>query len=348
MRITEFQQAILNWYDQHGRKNLPWQIDRTPYRVWVSEIMLQQTQVTAVIPYFERFMRRFPEVRLLAEASLDEVIALWAGLGYYARARHLHQAARFVIEKHGGQVPNSLETLCELPGIGRSTAGAILSLGFNISAPILDGNIKRVICRYEGLAGWSGESKIGRELWQLSEGYTPEFRVAEYNQAMMDLGATLCLPRRPVCDRCPIQVGCAAYRLGLTATLPTPKPRQILPVRKCLMLVVKNLQGGVYLEQRPPVGLWGGLWSLPEFEDELQLHAWCWERGINPDGIEKLPERRHSFSHYHLDYTPTIVTSEMGFHGISENQRQRWVKPEEKIGVPTPVQRLLESLGITV
>jgi A/G-specific adenine glycosylase len=345
MQVIDFQNAVLAWFDRHGRKNLPWQIDRTPYRVWVSEIMLQQTQVATVIPYFERFMVRFPDVRSLADASLDEVTALWAGLGYYARARNLHRAAQRVVENHGGTMPNDPETLADLPGIGRSTAGAILSLGFGIRAAILDGNVKRVLCRHAGLEGWPGETRISRELWRLSEARTPEIRTADYNQAMMDLGATLCSKRRPACERCPVRTGCAAHRAGLTEVLPTPKPRQALPVRECLMLVLRDGEGGIYLEQRPPVGLWGGLWTFPEFEDESRLRAWCTERGIAFSGFERLPQRRHTFSHYHLDYVPVLARGEAGFGGVAEGHRQRWLKPGEEAGVPAPVQRLLDEFA---
>jgi A/G-specific adenine glycosylase len=345
MDNAQFPTAVLAWFDRHGRKHLPWQIGANPYRVWVSEIMLQQTQVATVIPYFERFMARFPEVSALAAAEVDEVIALWAGLGYYARARNLHRAARCVVEWHGGEFPVDLEALQALPGVGRSTAGAILSLGMGQRAPILDGNVKRVLCRYAGLEGWPGESRIDRELWRLSEFHTPAERVAEYNQAMMDLGAMVCLKRTPTCAACPLRAGCAARREGLTEAIPASKPRQTQPVRRCLMLVLQNGRGEVWLEKRPPVGVWGGLRSLPEFGSEAELLAWCAGRGIVSPGIERLPERRHTFSHYRLDFVPVIVRADPPPQTIAEASGHGWFRPEQAQGLPAPIKRLLADIG---
>lgn len=344
MSIDEFRTAVLAWYDRHGRKDLPWQILRTPYRVWVSEIMLQQTQVAAVIPYFQRFISRFPDIAALATASDDDAIALWAGLGYYARVRNLCRAAHMVGERHGGHLPAEIDALLALPGVGRSTAGAILSLGFGLRAPILDGNVKRVLCRHAGIAGWPGESRVARMLWELSEAYTPEPRVADYNQAMMDLGAGICTPRRPTCGVCPLQPGCVAARTGQTATIPAPKPRRKLPVRRCLMLVLRDAEGRILLEKRPPVGIWGGLWSLPEFEDEERLASGCATLGVDMSMLERLPPRRHTFSHYHLDYRPVIATPR-NFRAVSEPSAVRWFRPESLAGLPAPVQRLLEDIA---
>jgi A/G-specific adenine glycosylase len=345
MHIEAFQAAILAWFDRHGRKHLPWQVERTPYRVWVSEIMLQQTQVATVIPYFERFMARFPDAAALAEGSLDEVIALWAGLGYYARARNLHRAARCITERHGGDLPADTDTLQALPGIGRSTAGAILSLGFGRRAAILDGNVKRVLCRYAGLEGWPGETRIDRELWRLSETLTPETRVADYNQAMMDLGATVCVKRNPACGACPLHAACAARRLGLTDAIPAPKPRQALPIRRVFMLVLCGENGEAYLEKRPPAGIWGGLWSLPEFESEADLIAWCLQRRIDASGLERLEQRRHTFSHYHLDFVPVIVRATPSGGAVAEDGGSGWFRPDEAAGLPAPIQRLLREIG---
>jgi A/G-specific adenine glycosylase len=344
MQTEDFRTAILDWFDRHGRKTLPWQIDRNPYRVWISEIMLQQTRVVTVIPYFERFMARFPTVSALAEASVDEVIALWAGLGYYARARNLHRAARHVAERHGGEFPADLEALRALPGVGRSTAGAILSLGLRRRAPILDGNVKRVLCRYAGLTGWPGETRTERELWRLSEAYTPTERAADYNQAMMDLGATVCAKRAPVCGACPVRAGCAALRLGLTGAIPAPKPRRELPVRNCFLLVLQDREGGIYLEKRPPAGIWGGLWSLPEFGSEDDLAAWCSRRFMDMPRLERLPQRRHTFSHYHLDFVPVLVRAGLPVGTIAESG-QGWFRPGETGGLPAPVRRLLLDIG---
>jgi A/G-specific adenine glycosylase len=344
MPIEEFRNAILDWYERYGRKNLPWQTDRNPYRVWISEIMLQQTQVATVVPYFERFMARFPDVRSLADASVDEVVALWAGLGYYARARNLHRAARHLVRHHDGLFPAALEPLRALPGIGRSTAGAILSLGLGQRAPILDGNVKRVLSRYAGLEGWPGEGRIERELWRLSEAYTPAERVADYNQAMMDLGATVCLKRRPACGACPVQTGCVARRLGLTAAIPASRPRPALPARRVFMLILRNVMDEIYLERRPPTGIWGGLRSLPEFTTEDDLRAWCAQRLIDLSRLERLPQRRHSFSHYHLDFVPVMIRIGRIVPVIAENGGQGWFRPAEASGLPAPIQRLLSEI----
>jgi A/G-specific adenine glycosylase len=344
MDTERFRASLLAWFDRHGRKTLPWQIARSPYRVWISEIMLQQTQVATVIPYFQRFVARFPDVAALAAAPLDEVIALWAGLGYYARARNLHKAAQAVMDLHSGEFPADIEALQNLPGIGRSTAGAILSLGMGRRAPILDGNVKRVLCRSAGLEGWPGETRVDRELWRLSEQYTPTERVADYNQAMMDLGAMVCLKRAPVCVACPLCAACVARRDGLTDAIPAPKPRREQPVRRCLMLVLLNGRGEVWLEKRPPVGIWGGLTSLPEFEGEAELLAWCARRNIDPTGMERLPQRRHTFSHYHLDFVPVVVRADAPARFVAEDTGAGWVRPEKAEGLPAPVQRLLREV----
>lgn len=345
MRAETFQAAVLDWFDRNGRKDLPWQRPRTPYRVWVSEVMLQQTQVATVVPYFERFTARFPDVGTLAAADLDEVIALWAGLGYYARARHLHRAALCLMERHNGRFPANLEALMNLPGVGRSTAGAILSLGMGERASILDGNLKRVLCRYAGLEGWPGEARINRELWNLSEAYTPAERVADYNQAMMDLGALVCVKRNPGCETCPLKKGCRSHRLGLVDAIPAPKPRRTLPVRRCLMLMLQNPNGEFYLEKRPPMGLWGGLQSFPEFSEESELRAWCAERRIDASRLERLRQRRHTFTHHHLDFVPILVRAEWPAGSVAEEAGNGWFRPEAVGGVPTPVRRLLAEMG---
>jgi len=342
MQAEEFQSAVLAWFDREGRKNLPWQTEPTPYRVWVSEIMLQQTQVATVIPYFERFMARFPSLQALAEAAEDEVLGHWAGLGYYARARNLRKAAQIVMRDHGGELPADAESLAALPGIGRSTAGAILSLGQGIRAAILDGNVKRVLSRHAAVEGWPGDAQTARELWHISEQLTPHARVADYTQAMMDLGATLCTRAKPDCPRCPVRAGCLASRLGLTGELPTPRPKKDLPTRRCWMLVLRDREGGFYLEKRPPTGIWGGLWSFPEFDARGEASAWCASRGIAA-GLEALPQRRHTFSHYHLDYTALVGRVEQP-NRIAE-AGSGWLKPELDQALPTPVRRLMLELG---
>lgn len=343
MQNESFSEAVLVWFDRHGRKELPWQIDRTPYRVWISEIMLQQTQVATVIPYFERFVLRFPDVNTLAQTSFDEVIALWAGLGYYARARNLHRAAWIIVHQHNAQLPLSIEELTALPGIGRSTAGAILSLGSDIRASILDGNVKRVLCRYQGVEGWPGDAKILAGLWKLSEDLTPSVRTADYNQAMMDLGATVCTKRRPACSACPINADCTAFLTQRTDAIPAPKPKQTLPVRKSFMLVLRNASGKLYLEKRPNTGIWGGLWSLPEFDNEEDVDAWCVKQHIDRSKLECLPRRRHTFSHFHLDFVPLVGRIRSDYCGIGEPSLGRWLTPDETVGLPAPVLKLVNE-----
>ena len=343
MTPEDFQAQVLDWFDRHGRKDLPWQVERTHYQVWVSEIMLQQTQVATVIPYYLKFMARFPTVASLAQASLGDVIAHWAGLGYYARARHLHQAAIQLQTRHQGQFPGDLALLEALPGVGRSTAGAVMSLGLGQRAAILDGNVKRVLCRLAGIAGWPGEAATLRQLWALSERLTPTERVADYNQAMMDLGALVCTRRRPACVDCPVSMDCSARRNGSTQSIPAPKPRRNRPVRTCYLLLLTNPARQVFLETRPPAGIWGGLQSLPEFAAMDDLRFWCLQRGISAENLQTLPERRHTFSHYHLDFTPVQLQA-AGFDGVHESRSFGWFHPDQIQGLPAPVKTLITEL----
>ena len=250
--MSTFADQLLHWYDRHGRQNLPWHRGRNPYLVWVSEIMLQQTQVGTVIPYFERFIARFPDVQSLAEAPLDAVLEHWSGLGYYARARNLHKAALQIIADHGGEFPQDQEALQNLPGIGRSTAAAILAQAFEIPAAILDGNVKRVLARYYAIAGWPGRSDVLKRLWVAAEAHTPETRVQAYTQAIMDLGALVCTRRNPACERCPVVDGCAAFAADTQHLYPAPKPRKPLPERSTWALLIEDKQGRLLLERRPP------------------------------------------------------------------------------------------------
>jgi len=339
----DFRRRLLAWYDRHGRQSLPWKLDPQPYRVWVSEIMLQQTQVATVIPYFERFMARFPSLESLAGAELDEVLKHWAGLGYYARARNLHGAARRVAERFAGRMPEDPEQLLSLPGIGRSTAGAILSLGFGLRAAILDGNVKRVLCRFAGIEAWPGEGAILARLWRLSEHLTPAWRVGDYNQAMMDLGAGPCARRRPDCGVCPLATACLAHARALTASIPAGRPARATPTRQCFMLLLRDRRGRVYLERRPPVGIWGGLWAPPEFEREDGLRLWCHSRGIDCSGLERLDQRRHTFTHFKLDYQPVLVRAEMP-GGVAESAGICWWERGAEIALPTPIRQLLAGL----
>src|SRR5688572_8905204 len=263
-----FAGRLLAWFDVSGRLDLPWQHPRTPYRVWLSEVMLQQTQVRVVIPYFERFVSALPSVRALAEAPLDDVIALWAGLGYYARARNLHAAAKVCVEHHDGDLPRDLDALIALPGIGRSTAGAILAQAWGDRFPILDGNVKRVLARVHGIEGWPGLPAVEKQMWAIAEAQLPDDRLADYTQAQMDFGATLCTRADPACVLCPLQDECVALRTGRVAELPTPKPGKPLPERRAWMLWIEDAEGRVLLQRRPPTGIWGSMWSLPEHADQ--------------------------------------------------------------------------------
>jgi len=348
MTPEEFRRRVLAWFDIHGRKRLPWKENATPYRVWISEIMLQQTQVATVIPYYERFVARFPDLASLAAADLDEVLGLWAGLGYYARARHLHQAARTAQRHHGSELPLDSDLLQTLPGIGRSTAGAILALAAGRRQAILDGNVKRLLARFAAIEGWPGQTRVLATLWELAERYTPTVRVADYTQAMMDLGALICTPRRPRCAHCPLAEGCSAHRQGREATYPTPKPKRDLPVRATRMLLLRDAQGAVLLEHRPPVGIWGGLWSFPECALAVELTVWCRQQwGFEISAETPWPVIRHSFSHFHLDMTPVPVRV-TGFSGrVMEGKRFVWYNtrcPDQR-GVAAPVRRLLALLA---
>lgn len=344
MSPRQFQQQLFAWFDLHGRKDLPWQQDISPYRVWVSEIMLQQTQVASVIGYFQRFIDRFPTVYSLADAELDDVLQHWAGLGYYARARNLHRTARLVAAD-GGEFPQTVEALSALPGIGRSTAGAILSIAGGQSQPILDGNVKRVLARFHAIHGWPGETRVAARLWQLAEAYTPNHRPGDYTQAMMDLGATLCTRAKPLCEICPVQTGCQAKHQGLVRQLPEAKPRKALPVKQCQLLLLTAPDGAILLEKRPPTGIWGGLWSLPEFPDRPSAETWCRERGYRVAALAPLAQRRHTFSHYHLDYTP-LLASLADVTALAEPANHAWLTPEASagLGLPTPIKQLLAQL----
>jgi A/G-specific adenine glycosylase len=330
----------------HGRKNLPWQKTPTPYHVWLSEIMLQQTQVATVIPYFERFIESFPSICDLAQAPLDDVLHHWSGLGYYARARNLHKTAGIVVTEYGGDFPNNIVGLMELPGIGRSTAGAIASLSMGLPKPILDGNVKRVLSRFFAIEGWTGSAAVMKALWALSETLTPTTRANHYNQAMMDLGATVCTRSKPSCCRCPLSTECVALKKNTVAELPTPKKRTTLPVKKRYWLVSKHEQG-FFLIQNPQVGLWGGLWVFPEFETYEELLTWSLNKGVEKSSFSQLDEQRHTFSHFHLDYTAIICSAIEKQIKISEPERTCWYQFDShvKIGLPKPVSGLIQQLA---
>lgn len=346
MSPEKFQNAVLNWFDQYGRTNLPWQQSISPYRVWVSEIMLQQTQVSTVIPYFERFMHSYPTVEALAAASLDEVLHHWTGLGYYARARNLHKTAQQVSNKLDGQFPDNVSQLVELPGIGRSTAGAISSIVFNNQATILDGNVKRVLARFSATDGWPGKSAVVEKLWLIAETYTPYKRIADYTQAMMDLGATVCTRSSPNCDQCPLVKGCEAYQQGNPQDYPGKKPKKKLPIKTTCFLMIKNNDGSLLLEQNPPAGLWGGLWVFPQCESESQLEETCLRLGIEAESQKILEIKRHTFSHFHLDYQPVQISigkSVTNACQVAEESNQVWYNPQNplSLGMPAPIKALL-------
>lgn len=338
-----FQQRILSWFDTNGRKNLPWQSDITPYKTWISEIMLQQTQVATVIPYFNKFIQHFPDVQKLAEASIDSVLYLWAGLGYYARARNLHKAACIIHSK--GQFPSDLNSLTELPGIGPSTAGAILSIAFNDSHPILDGNVKRVMARFHALSGWTGNSKVTKQLWEISSLYTSKIRCADYTQAIMDLGATVCTRSKPQCEQCPIQDHCNAWLTNQVSKIPSPKPAKKTPIKRLVFLMLQNKNNQVLLNKRPDSGIWGGLWSLPEFSSLSAAQSWCLQNNLPLHSIKQLSIQRHTFSHYHLDYTVALVKTTATTNKVMEENHSFWYKTEQiaSLGLPAPIKKILEN-----
>jgi len=351
-----FAKKLLDWYGQHGRKDLPWQQDRNAYRVWVSEIMLQQTQVKTVIPYFEKFMQRFVSVLDLANAHEDEVLHHWSGLGYYARARNLHKSAQQVCDIHAGEFPLIFEDVLALPGIGRSTAGAILAQAEGQRHAILDGNVKRVLSRFHAVHGWTGQAKIQDQLWAFAEQHTPDHQLADYTQAIMDLGATLCTRSKPQCENCPLQQECEAYATDQVKLLPTPKPKKTLPVKSVRMLLLRNAEQEILLEKRPPTGIWGGLWSLPEMPLEETVEAWCENHyKLNVSALREQAVMRHTFSHYHLDITPCIVEVNNPEQSVMEAERRVWYKACQNdrnlstqtlsLGLATPVSHLLNRLN---
>lgn len=350
MQASQFSAQVLDWYDKYGRKTLPWQIEKTPYKVWLSEVMLQQTQVATVIPYFERFMARFPTVTDLANAPLDEVLHLWTGLGYYARARNLHKAAQQVATLHGGRFPETFDEVAALPGVGRSTAGAVLSLSLGQHYPILDGNVKRVLARCYAVDGWPGKKDVEKRLWDISETVTPATDVARFNQAMMDLGAIVCTRTKPKCELCPVNNLCVAYAHHSWAQYPGKKPKQILPERTGYMLLMQH-GDDVWLAQRPPSGLWGGLFCFPQFEKEEALRDWLNLRGINADTLTQLTAFRHTFSHFHLDIVPMWLPVS-SFTSCMDEGSGLWYNLAQppSVGLAAPVERLLQQLrtGATV
>jgi A/G-specific adenine glycosylase len=344
--MTALAPRLLAWFDAHGRHDFPWQLARSPYSVWVSEIMLQQTQAGTVIPFFERFMRRFPTVAALAAAPLDDVLAHWAGLGYYARARNLWRAARIVAAEYGGELPAAFDELHALPGIGRSTAGAILAQAHGQRWPILDGNVKRVLARYHAVAGWPGLPAVANELWRHAEAHAPHERVADYTQAIMDFGATLCTRSRPACTVCPLADDCAACRAGTQALHPAPRPKRERSQRHVAVLVVRAPDGRVLLERRPARGIWGGLYSLPELPAEDSPREWCARMlGAAIAAERVLATIEHAFTHFDLDLTPRLLDLAVSPSTVMDHDDWHWCRPGAQldVGVPAPVAALLSG-----
>lgn len=347
MRKASFSTRVLDWYDQNGRHDLPWQRQRTPYRVWIAEIMLQQTQVGTVIPYYQRFIESFPDLNTLASATLDHVLEHWSGLGYYSRARNLYQAACVITKEYGGQFPDSFEQVMALPGIGQSTAGAILAQSLNQRHAILDGNVKRVLCRYHAVDGWPGKTAVQKQLWQYADQHTPDKRSADYTQAIMDFGATLCTRASPQCTVCPLQADCAAYEQDLVKRYPAPRPRKRLPVKTARLLVLTDCESGnILLEKRPPTGIWGGLWSLPEAEIEEKVEQVCFQRwGLKVLNNQDCGLFRHTFSHYHLDITPCRVHVQLNNATVNEPGEIIWCQSEDatKRALAAPIARIINQ-----
>ncbi len=345
--MSEFARTLIAWQSTHGRNDLPWQQNREPYHIWLSEIMLQQTQVDTVIPYYQRFLQRFPDVAALAAAPLDDVLTSWSGLGYYARARNLHRAAQLVVGEYDGVFPRSAAELVALPGIGRSTAAAIASFCYGERVAILDGNVKRVLARHFGIEGFPGQRAIEQDMWALAESLVPEHGVDIYPQAIMDLGATLCTRSRPLCLHCPVHTSCVARQQGRQAELPTPKTRKAVPQRENAMLVLRA-GNQVLLEQRPASGIWGGLFSLPELEagedaPGLLQRRFGLSAAANPSALTPV---RHSFTHFTLTIQPWLVTLEQIPATLNEPSLS-WIALDalDTLGLPAPIRRLLESLA---
>ena len=337
-----FSSRVLKWFDKYGRHNLPWQHDITAYRVWVSEIMLQQTQVMTVIPYFQRFMESFPTVEALAAAPLDTVLHHWSGLGYYTRAKNLHKAAQQVVKDFDGIFPDDVDRLSSLPGIGRSTAGAIISIAYQKRAVILDGNVKRVLARHEAIEGWPGKTQVHDELWAIAERYTPAKRSHDYTQAMMDLGATLCTRSKPRCSDCPVQNTCQAHAQGKETVYPGKKPKKALPVKTTRMLVITH-GDDVLLQQRPLTGIWPGLWGFIEIPLQADIDKACQQLGLKKFRREAIGGFRHTFSHYHLDISIERIHLARKPATLMEQGQQLWYNRHQPpaIGVAAPVTKIL-------
>ena len=349
--MTKFSSNLLKWFKTSGRHDLPWQKNVNPYRVWVSEIMLQQTQVKTVVPYFERFMERFPTIDSLSFASIDQVLHLWTGLGYYARARNLHKTSIIIASELDGQFPDTVDELVSLPGIGRSTAGAILALSMNKRASILDGNVKRVLARFFLVQGWPEQTKIKNQLWEIADRNTPLRNFSQYTQAIMDLGATVCKRSNPECLCCPLKSECKAYNSNQIQKYPTKKPKRLMPTKKLCMYIVKNELGEILLEQRPPEGIWGALYSFPEKlptsrenEKPMSSKNHCSQSAIPSENC--LSTIRHTFSHFHLEIQPKLIKVSKNEFKLDASTHRVWYSLEKpaSLGLAAPVKKLLAEL----
>ncbi len=345
--MNSFSERLLTWFDEFGRKDLPWQQPSTPYHVWLSEIMLQQTQVNTVIPYYLRFIQQFPDITALAEGSVDDVLALWTGLGYYARARNLYKTAVIVTESYQGNMPSNIGDLIALPGIGRSTAGAIMTLGHHQRFPILDGNVKRVLTRYAAIEGWPGSKVVETKLWHYAEQLLPQNRFAHYIQAQMDLGATLCTRSKPNCSACPINSDCQAFIQGNPTKYPTAKPKKVIPTKQIHWVIAQSHNHELLLEQRDNNGIWGGLWSFPETKTANEFDDYC-QMNINfsTNTIRSLVTIKHIFSHFKLSIHPHLINCTPNLDHIADNSKLKWYKIDEalQLGLPAPVKLLIQSL----
>lgn len=346
MTHASFAERVLAWYQAHGRKDLPWQKNPTPYRVWISEVMLQQTQVATVVPYFQRFMASFPDVAALANAKIDDVLHHWSGLGYYARARNLHKTAVLIHQDFSGEFPSDIERIVALPGIGRSTAGAILALSNNQRHAILDGNVKRVLARFHAVDGYPGTSSVAKKLWEHAQDHTPRERVAEYTQAIMDLGATVCTRTKPDCGSCPVVIDCAAHASGKISEYPGKRVATRKPLRKTHMALIHE-GGAIYLERRPSRGIWGGLWSFPEPGSADELAAWCESQiGASPVEIERWEIVRHSFTHFDLEIAPIAMRVQRSSSRVEDRDDRVWYDMDspQKLGIAAPVSGLIQKM----
>ncbi len=345
--MSSLAQPLIDWHEVYGRHHLPWQRKTDPYSIWLSEIMLQQTQVSTVIPYYLRFMQEFPGIDSLAQAPLDSVLALWSGLGYYSRARNLHRTAKLLRLEHHSQFPDNRMDLERLPGIGRSTAAAIAVFAFGQCEAILDGNVKRILTRYFGITGYPAKKSTQNKLWQLAENSLPidadHGRIQTYTQALMDLGATVCLRRNPLCSACPLQLDCTAHRNNLTHLLPAPKPRKPMPEKEAVLLFLVQKQK-LLLRKRPSPGIWGGLWCPPEIAVDTDALTYCQHQfGVQAQSARELPTLDHQFTHYKLRIYPKIL--HVTAPAIPMDDQQVWLEPAMAIhrGIPAPVKKLLNQ-----